>query len=62
LAYVEKKCRDGLIHELLAEYDAVLRSAGLGDDEWAQVAGFARFVRGESQLLVAHPNWHSNRP
>jgi len=55
LAYVEKKCRDGLIHELLAEYDAVLRSAGLGDDEWAQVAGFARFVRGESQLLVAHP-------
>jgi WD40 repeat protein len=55
LSYVERKCADGRIPELLAEYDDALRSAGLADDEWAELAGFARFIRAEKQLLEAHP-------
>jgi WD40 repeat protein len=55
LSYIERICAGGQIPELLAEYDDALRSSVLADDEWAQLAGFARFIREEKHLLEAHP-------
>ena len=55
LSYIEKQCAQGFVEELLTDYDRVLRSGGFGDDEWARLAAFARFVRAEHQLLAEHP-------
>jgi len=55
LKFIQDKCAAGEIDRLVAEYDTVLQSAGVGDDKRAQLAGFARFIRAQRDLLATHP-------
>ena len=55
LAFIEAKCAAGLTYDLIADYDATLRSPSLPRRSRLRIDQFARFVRANANVLVANP-------
>jgi len=56
LAFVEAKCAAGLIYDLIADYQAAVRTDGLPAAAKERIESFGRFVRAQANLLSTHPH------